>query len=296
VRPSGPRAFRVGYRWSVDGEVQGDYDCSVLFIAPPKARAAGFFKPPPGAEREPEFSDGYRLAPSIGTWQAGETIEIAPREIAIPEGLGARGKWELWTCLKNMQGRAGLRTGEDRNLLYRLGTVRLEEGRIGFERAPWSLSSPRVFTRADEGWAAGMEATDRLIKNTWEVLTWLDRLTADIPMSGHAFLRGDRSVERSHFDEVEITVNYGDQPFEVDGSVLPRYGFLVRSPGYVAFHALRHAGIEYPGGALFTLRSLDGETLERSSRVRVYHGFGPSAIALNGKRFDVAREAEVSAR
>ena len=74
------------------------------------------------------------------------------------------------------------------------------------------------------------------------------------------------------------------------------FGFLVDSPTYVAFHALRYGGLDYPDGAMFTLRSLDGEPLARSRAVRIYHAFGPARVRLAGSEHEVAREAVVEPR
>jgi len=149
----------------------------------------------------------------------------------------------------------------------------------------------RCFARADGGWAAHLGDVDRLIKNTWEVLSWLDRVTTDRPMTGHAFLA--EGVERTTFGGVTVTVNYSAEPYDFDSTTLPQYGFLVTSATYEAFHATRHRGIEYQGGALFTLRSLDDRPLEDSAMVRVYHGFGPSSVKLGERVLEVEREAVI---
>jgi len=77
---------------------------------------------------------------------------------------------------------------------------------------------------------------------------------------------------------------------------LPPFGFLVEAPEFVAFHATRWAGREYPGAAMFTLRSLDGRPLRRSGQVRVYHGWGPAEVRVGERDFTVPRQAVVSVR
>jgi hypothetical protein len=88
-----------------------------------------------------------------------------------------------------------------------------------------------------------------------------------------------------------VTVNFGEQDFVLGETTLPQFGFLIESPGYVAFHATRRGAIDYPGGALFTLRAEGSPTLSRAAKVRVFHGFGPAAVEVAGRRCEVPREA-----
>jgi hypothetical protein len=193
-----------------------------------------------------------------------------------------------------------LRVGEAESVLDHLLYGEVPLYRFGdhayFENSAPSAAPLRpeeCFARGDDGWAAELGRQDRFIKNTYEVLSWTSRLREGQAMDDHAFLAPDRSVERSRFGDLEVTVNYGPQPFAVEDLVLPQYGFHVRGPGFLAFHASRRGGIEYGEGALFTLRSLDGLPLERSSRVRVFHGFGPSLVQIGSAVFTVPREAIV---
>ncbi|HIK59305.1 MAG TPA: hypothetical protein EYF98_01280 [Planctomycetes bacterium] len=148
-----------------------------------------------------------------------------------------------------------------------------------------------VFARADRGWARDLGATDRLIKNTWEVLSYLHRAIGDSPMTDHRYLKDDRSAETTSFGDVRVTVNFSDEMLNVDGAILGRHGFVVQSPRFLAFHALRIGGINYPRGACFTLRSLDGEPLLQSQRIRVFHAFGEGAVRLPSEILVVEREA-----
>jgi len=156
-----------------------------------------------------------------------------------------------------------------------------------------------VFTRADGGWAEGLHPLDAFVKNTYEVLSPLNELTARLPMEEHAFLTADRRVVRSVFgsgaEAVAAVVNFGTEPFRlasrVGGEVvLPAYGFLVEGPTLLAFRASRFGGLDYEDPPLFVLRSLDGRPLAESGRVRVFHGFGPRRIRFRGREWEVARE------
>ena len=177
----------------------------------------------------------------------------------------------------------------------------------GFDSAPtadpWSSwwrnfhSDDNPFMRADQGWAEEFDRYDQLIKNVHEVQSPLNELTAYSEMTDHVYLTEDRLVERVSFsDGTSIVTNRGPEDYGHEGTLMPNFGFLASGPYYEAFYARRHGGVEYPGGALFTARSLDGRPLPESSEVRVYHGFGEPQIAIGGRTFEVAREAVVDVR
>ena len=165
--------------------------------------------------------------------------------------------------------------------------------------ATLSAGDPALFTHAENGWASGLHPMDRFIKNTYEVLSPLNELTAQMPMTQHQFLTPDRKVERTIFgqgaDAVRVLVN-GSSTNYVCGSklggrlVLPSFGFLVESPTFVAFHALNWNGVRYDAPVLFTLRSLDNQPLPRSHQVRVFHAFGDEHIRPRRFTKTVTRE------
>jgi hypothetical protein len=132
---------------------------------------------------------------------------------------------------------------------------------------------------------------DQFIKNTYEVLSPLSRVTALLPMTDHRFLTPDRKVETTRFgDDMNITVNYGEKDYTAGDAVLPQYGFAVQSPTLVAYYARSYRNLNYAPPALFVLRSLDEKPLSSSSRVRIYHGFGDSRVEWRGKIMTVATE------
>ena len=99
---------------------------------------------------------------------------------------------------------------------------------------------------------------DQFIKNTYEFLSPLHKLTATMAMTGHEFLTEDRMVEKTRFGaDVEVIVNYGETPYTVSDTVLPQWGFLIRSPKMVAFCAQAHGGIDYVEPTLFVVKSQD---------------------------------------
>jgi len=161
-----------------------------------------------------------------------------------------------------------------------------------------------LFTRADHGWAQGMDPTDRFVKNTYEILSPLNELTAQMQMTGHQFLTPDFKVQRSIFGEGEnqvvATVNMGAADYSVDSRlggtcVLPPGGFLIEAPTFIAFHARNWNGLTYRDAPLFTLRSMDGLPLSSAHRVRVFHGFGDSRVKLGGRTCPVPKEETLGA-
>ncbi len=144
-----------------------------------------------------------------------------------------------------------------------------------------------------------MHPADRFLKNTHEVLSPVNEITGKMPMTRHEFLTADRKVERSVFSDgnetLAVVVNLGEKPFQwqskLGGAIeLPAFGFLVESPGFVAFRSLAWGGRRYEAAPLFTLRSLDGQPLARSRRVRVFHAMGDSRLEFRGSTRSVVKE------
>jgi len=164
---------------------------------------------------------------------------------------------------------------------------------------PSPQADPALFTRADNGWAAGLHPMDRFIKNTYEVLSPLNELTAQTPMTQHQFLTPDRKVERTVFGEsgnaVQVLVNASKTNYVCSSKLggrllLPPFGFLVESPTFIAFHALNWNGLRYDSPVMFTLRSIDNQPLSRSHQVRAFHAFGDAHIRLRRSTKAVTRE------
>ena len=168
-----------------------------------------------------------------------------------------------------------------------------------------STDTAALFTRADKGWAEGLHVVDRFVKNTHEILSPLNEITARVPMSQHDFLTPDRKVQRSVFgsgsDATTVIVNAGANEFRhksrLGGEVqLPRFGFIVESPTFVAFHASSWNGLKYEAPVLFTLRTPNGEDLDRAEQVRVFHGFGDVRLKWRDSIERVEKEAVVQTR
>ena len=71
---------------------------------------------------------------------------------------------------------------------------------------------------------------------------------------------------------------------------MPPLGFLAEHPFLIAFYAKRFNGVDYPSGAMFTVRSLDDHPIDDSRRIRVYHGFGSTQIKIGTELISVKGE------
>ncbi|MDP6520737.1 MAG: DUF5696 domain-containing protein, partial [Planctomycetota bacterium] len=282
----GDNEFTMELAWTVAADLQHDAQIFVHFTHPRSARLEGLV-----------FQDDFLPPQPSSSWRPGTTVLTGARRLRFEPGLWHAGPWEVRAgCVANDGDggvtRLNLDFPADDGQRVLLGTLHREGGLLHLE-APLPASDRRVFTRADGGWAAALKPTDRLIKNVSEILGPLHRLVVGTPMTDHRYLTLDRSVERTRFGAVNITVNRGATPYSIDGTTLPPFGFLVTSPTFIAFHATEFGGLAYPGGALFTLRSLDDQPLTTSKRLRVYHGFGPTEVRLPERVVTVEREAVI---
>jgi hypothetical protein len=164
-------------------------------------------------------------------------------------------------------------------------------------------SNAGLFVRGDQGWTQGLHPQDRFLKNTYEILSPLNELTARMQMTSHVFVTPDRKVQKAVYGKgrsaVEVVVNMGREPYALQtrrhGLVqLPPFGFAVESATFAAFHALSWNGMDYTSPVLFSIRSTDGKSLESSRKVRVYHAFGDPRIKLAGTVHTVDREQFVT--
>jgi hypothetical protein len=162
---------------------------------------------------------------------------------------------------------------------------RIHTAKTSMVESPAAQGATNVFARADNGWAEGMHPLDAAVKNTYEFLSPTSQLAFFLPFT-HYERRPD-GLWLSGFGDnaVEIAVNMAGSAIEHAGAELPpQAGFIVRAPTFLAFHASAYRSVTYRPTALFTVRSLDGEPLERSAKLRVFHGFGPSKLVLTTTR------------
>ncbi|MEA3400096.1 MAG: glycoside hydrolase [Armatimonadota bacterium] len=281
VEQVGDRSVAITYRWRVEGTIEEDLRTFVHFTHPAATRPEDI-----------AFQDDHLPDPPTSQWQPGSIVEVGPRTVEVPQQFDGRSA--LLVGMTSDAGRVLLSDVQHSNRRYQLGSIVTAEEGIRFQPADGGRVR-ELWSRSDGGWAEGMCITDVVIKNTWEVLSPLNVITAEEALASHEFLSDDRLVQRTRFGDVTIIVAY-ERPAKIDGTTLPPYGFIVQSPTFVAFCATSYAGVEYDTPTLFTARSLDGEPIAQSARVRIYHGFGDPRISLGGRVFEVPREQIISLR
>jgi hypothetical protein len=276
ITPVTPRQFRISYQWLVNELPPAD-DWRILVHF---TTASGNI----------EFQGDY-APPS--PWTKG-TARHGPFTVVVPSNRTGTFDVRIGFFHAKHHGRLWISGPQDEERRCLLGKLHVSSsGEIKFEPQPPTTPPVRgdVFVRADNGWADGLHPMDCFIKNTHEILSPLHELTATTPPTRHEFLTADRKVQRIVWGNVEALVNLGTTPYQD----LPPFGFIIQSPNFVAFHAASFNGLRYDDPPLFTLRSLDDRPLNRSRRIRVFHGFGDPRLALNQKTHTVEKEAVVSA-
>ncbi|MGA4579020.1 DUF6259 domain-containing protein [Limisphaera sp. VF-2] len=284
----GPREIEIRYAWTVEKPLQEDWRVFVHFC---------------DDQGRILFQNDHDPVPATSRWKTGR-VEQGPFRLRLPEALPPTVSIRMGLYQPGDGRRAWLRGRADDERRIRVGRLILDRSAVQWapedERDPRNAADPALFLRADHGWAEGLHPFDRFLKNTHELLSPLNALTADLPMSRHAFLTSDRGVEQVVFGHgssaVTVVVNRGSRQFAWHsprfGSVLlPPGGFVVDSDRFVAFHALCWNGLEYAAPPFFTLRSLDGRPLATSRRIRIFHGFGDPRVRIGNHVWTVPREA-----
>lgn len=281
VKRIGPRRFSITYEWDVRGATDRDWTVFVHFID----RSGKII-----------FQSDHRPTPPTSQWKPGR-LRQGPSEVEVPEG--AQGDFEIRMGLfrPDLDVRARLGGEDDGEKRIRVGLLSVGARTVRLKPVqPRDQSLLACFCRADSGWAEGLCLTDRIIKNTYELLSPLHEVTAEMVITRHEFLTDDMKVQRSIFgEEVSVVANFDEAPYSHRskswGKVeLPAYGLLIESAEFVAFHALSFNGLRYKTPVMFTLRSLDGKPLPESRKVRIFHAFGAPEIRVAGRDLSVKDE------
>jgi hypothetical protein len=281
VKQTGPRRIEITYRWKALQPVPDDLSVFVHFTSPQAQRAEGI-----------AFQNDHAPTVSTTKWAAGEIIEDGPHSVDIPDTFSGTARITLGMLRHG--DRIALAEARGDGARYAVGEITCSADGIEFRPEP-NLSSSELWSRGDGGWGEQLCRTDRVIKNVWEVLSPLNRITAELPLDDHRFLTPNRLVQQTKFGDVTVTVAY-EKPADIGEQRVPAYGFIVDSPRFIAFCATRYNGVDYASPTLFTAESLDGQWLGQSTKVRIYHGFGDRHVRLFGKDFEVAREEIVSCK
>ena len=267
VKQVGPRKFEITYAWSVKSAPKADYGCFVHFTQEGSGRPEAIV-----------FQNDHAL--KMSSWKTGETVVDGPYTVEIPKG--ASGAFEILIGLLEGDRRVPILGPECGNLRYHIGTLYLNQGKVLFDHSSEAMGNRFVFARRDE--QTGLSPTDRLIKNTYEILSPLNRITARTPMTNHRFLTEDRTVEQTRFGDVTITVNYGEHAYHTGSAELPQYGFLVQSPCFEACYATVYESLKLSEPTMLVARSLDGKPLAESGNIKIYRAFGDRRLNLSGPK------------
>lgn len=163
--------------------------------------------------------------------------------------------------------------------VYYFGNHRYWANPAGDFKPPTGAEARLVFAHK-----TGLGLTDGFIKNTYEVLSPLHRLTALLPMTDHRFLTANRKAEATRFGKnVEITVNDDSADLTLKNAVLPQNGFLVESPTLLAFHARNYGAIKFTQPTMLVFRTTDGKDLKSSRNIQMYRAFGDQPATWNGR-------------
>lgn len=295
IRPSifkfeqtAPRQFALTYRWIMETKL--DSDAWRVFVH--FTDASGSIK----------FQNDHSA--TIGE-ALGQHLD-GPHTIKVPAGLDGPFEVRIGLFDPKTGQRARLVGRDNGERSYLVGRIKVAGDKVTLEpgSAPVenSAGDPGLYVRGDGGWTEGLHSYDRFVKNTHEILSPFHELTAQMTVTSHQFLDASRRVQRTVFGEgagrIEAVVNGSREDYlltlPMGGDVLlPPNGFAIESARFVAFCALRWNGQLYPGGALFTLRSLDEKPMGESRKIRVFHGFGDPRIKLGARVERVEKERVV---
>ena len=280
------RRISIRWAWNIAAKLEEDYNVMVHFT---------------DSSGKILFQGDYAPTPATSKWTNGKLIQ-GPIVTTIPAGM--KGTYDIRVGLfhRERMDRVGLKGYGDKEKRIIAGRLSVDGDKIALlpvTPAKESTGDPGIFVRATGGWAEGLCASDRFLKNTHEVLSPLNAMTSKLLMTSHRFLKPDGSVQESVFGNiaVRVTVNYGPDAYVVQsprcGAVkLPQFGFLVESPSFVAFCADSFGGKTYDAPAMFTLASRDGQPIEQSAKVHIFHAFGDPEVRLGKKTWTVKREQE----
>ena len=289
ITPSGPRTFTVNYPWLSETTTTEPLRAFVHFCHPTVTNNSEGIA----------FQDDHGLP----TLTAGKTVNVT-RTVTVPEGFTGNIQWCIGVISNNQ--RQLIRQADPNTRRIVLGSLAVNnDGQVVFDsmRGP-EAPKQSTFSRADNGWAEELNLTDRFIKNSYELCSWIARIAADTPMSDHQFLSPD--VELTRFGDLSIWINQGKTDIVLKASdypairtasgsdvVLPPNGVLAISPSFLALHAAAFGGTNYDQPVFFTLRALDDKALAQSKKIRVFHGFGNDQLKAYGRNISVKREAVI---
>lgn len=310
-KPTSKDSFEISYVWECEKTPQSEWRIFVHFT---------------DQNGKILFQNDHEPSTPVSKWSQGKNI-TGPFTVKIPNEYLNQKLFNIRVGMFLIPNgrRAKLIGSDDGELRYVVGNIKVENGKLSFEpdsNVKTQYENPGIFVNGDNGWTEGMHPFDRFVKNTCEILDPLNEITSQICLIKHEFLTVDESgrivfskgsenellslnknIQRSVFsmengvenNYVEAIVNGSNKKCILNSRfagevVLPRFGFLIESPQFIAFNAIKWNGIEYDVPTLFTIKSLDNKPIMESSKIRVFHGFGIANIKLWNKTYVVKKE------
>ncbi len=155
---------------------------------------------------------------------------------------------------------------------------------------------PSIFMLGDEGWGEGLHPFDIFLKNLYEIFIPFRRIVFGKKLLRYEFLDEKDLVVSVNFEgDIEGVVNFGGSHYEYFSpshgkTLLPPYGFMLSSPGFLAFYAYGINDYKKEKPLLVSVRTLDEKNFKSTKRLKVYHAFGPSEFKFMRKIIDVREE------
>jgi hypothetical protein len=113
---TGPRAFRVTYRWKVDDPLSQDYLCFVHFGRP-------------GTDEGIRFQQDHGLATPTSQWARGTAVADGPHAVRVPDDVpDGDYEWTIGLFGRGGGGRVPLEGVDDGKGRIRLGVLRVKDG------------------------------------------------------------------------------------------------------------------------------------------------------------------------
>ncbi len=158
-----------------------------------------------------------------------------------------------------------------------------------FERIPF-------FMMGEGGWGEDMHPFDIFLKNMEEIILPFRELIFGKRIIRFEYLDDKGNVIFVEFENgVEIIVNKDLKDYECFSTLygktfLPPYGYIVSSDRFLSFHAYGINDHRENKPLLVSVRTLDGKIFKETTKLKVYHAFGPSTFKFMRKIIDVGGE------
>jgi len=158
------------------------------------------------------------------------------------------------------------------------------------------FEKPPVFMRGEGGWGDKAHPVDILLKNIEEIFSPFRKLILSKKLTRFENLDRKAQVFYAEFnDDVEVVINYSSETYEYFSHLygktfLPSYGYIISSDKFLSFHAFGINDYKVDSPMLVSVRTLDGKEFKSTTKIKVYHAFGPVQFKFMRKIISVEGE------